>query len=91
MSKSNDDLPPLVHEVRRVTISEGDIVLIRCEDILTNTAVERIQAKVKAIFNSVGHNPPVFVLDRGLALEIISAKKFKDTDLVDLVDPTHHL
>lgn len=77
----------LVGDIRRLHIEEGDVVLIRCTEVLSKEHAARIRQTVSEVLEGTGRKVPVMLLDKGLSLEIISAEKFKKMKLRDLIEP----
>jgi hypothetical protein len=75
----------LIAQIARLRIDDGDIVLIRCPEIISAETGERIRVYVEHTLAAVGRIAPVMILDRGMSVEILAAKAFRKMPLEQLV------
>lgn len=73
-----------VAEIKRLRLEGGDVVLVRCEDRVSQTTAQRIRDMVQSVLRQAGHDAPVMVLDKGLSIEILGASKLRKKDLAEI-------
>jgi hypothetical protein len=75
----------LIAQIARLRLDDGDIVLVRCPEIISAETGERIRKYVEGTLREVGRTAPVMILDRGMSVEILAAKAFRKMPLEQLV------
>ena len=69
--------PPaaLVNEVQRLRIEDGDIVVVRCDQILTKEQAEVMAERVRRALSQASRKAPVLVLSGGIDIEILKSSQ----------------
>jgi hypothetical protein len=81
----SDIIDKLKAEIARIKLGDGDIVLVRTDELITAETGERIRQYVERTLREAGRVAPIMILDRGMQIEIIAASRLKRMPLEKLV------
>jgi len=86
MSAERISIEHLTAEVKRLRIEDGDVVVIRCTEAISQETAERIRQSVESVMQKAGRSPPIMILDKAMSIEILAASKLKRMSLDALVE-----
>lgn len=77
----------LIGEIKRMKVSDEDIIVVRTTYPLTQQQGEHVRQTIQGVLKQAGRSSPVMVIDRTIKLEVLSAPKFKSMTMKQLVAP----
>lgn len=60
--------------VQRISLGPGDIVVVRCDRVMTMTKHEYIKAQMQSVLRAAGHDNQIIIMDGTLSIAVIGGQ-----------------